>query len=137
MVVRIGHVLLIKNSTLFYIPFNNLVRKVDYQNSMNCDKLVVHIDGEDLYASALPNGRAFRHSDWKATISGHPKAQIRRFSRLVEKLKQWLSQNPITVQYELATESVKTVDSSIVDQDDNTTDNLHTFDTTTQHQLIN
>lgn len=28
----------------------------------------------------------------------------------VEQLKQWLSQNPITVQYQLATESIKTVD---------------------------
>ena len=50
---------------------------------------------------------------------------------LLRNLNNGYHKNPITVQYELATESVKTVDSSIVDQDDNTTDNLHTFDTTT------
>ena len=41
--------------------------------------------------------------------------------------KQYLSQNPITVQYHLATESIKTVDLSILNQDDKPT-KLKTFD---------
>ena len=44
-----------------------------------------------------------------------------------EELQQWLSENPITVQYELETESVKTVDLSILNQDDKPT-KLKTFD---------
>ena len=35
----------------------------------------------------------------------------------IDGFKQWLSQNPITIQYQLATESIKTVDLSVVDQD--------------------
>ena len=44
----------------------------------------------------------------------------------IETFKQWLSQNPITVQYELDTESIKTVDLSITDQDGQPT-KLKTF----------
>ena len=92
-----------ENSTLFYTPFNNLVRKVDYLNGMNCDKLVVHIDGEDLYASALPNGIS-GYSDWREQYPNENWLYIKYTDSegSVEKLKQWLSQNPITVQYELA-----------------------------------
>ena len=43
-----------------------------------------------------------------------------------DKIKQWLSQNPITVQYELTTPIVKTVDLSILDQDGQPT-KLSTF----------
>ena len=39
----------------------------------------------------------------------------------VTALKEWLSQNPITVQYQLAKNVVKTVDLSVVDQDGNNT----------------
>lgn len=45
--------------------------------------------------------------------------------------KNWLSQNNTIIHYELSNNTVKTVDLSIVDQDDKPTDNLHTFDTTT------
>ena len=46
----------------------------------------------------------------------------------------WLSQNPITLKYQLATESVKTVDLTVVNQDGNET-KLRTFDDTT-HVLL-
>ena len=49
--------------------------------------------------------------------------------------KQYLSQNPITIQYELATPTAKTVDLSVVNQDGNET-KLRTFDDTT-HVLLN
>ena len=45
--------------------------------------------------------------------------------------KQWLSQNPIAVQYELATESIKTVDLKVVNQDGNQVKELSAFDGTT------
>lgn len=44
-----------------------------------------------------------------------------------ELLKQWLSQNQIIIQYQLATESIKTVDLSTLDQDGKETE-LSTFD---------
>ena len=44
----------------------------------------------------------------------------------IEELTVYLSQNPITVQYQLKTESVKTVDLSVVNQDGNNT-KLSTF----------
>ena len=55
--------------------------------------------------------------------------------RNVEQFKQWLSQNPITFQYELATPITKSIDISIVNQDGNST-LLKTFDDTT-HVLLN
>ncbi len=45
--------------------------------------------------------------------------------------KIWLSQNPITVQYQLTTKSIKTVDLKVVDQDDNPVKQLSAFDETT------
>ena len=45
--------------------------------------------------------------------------------------RQWLSQNPITVQYQLSIESVKTVDLTIQDQDNKIISTLNTFNDTT------
>ena len=55
--------------------------------------------------------------------------------RDVNQFKQWLLQNPITIQYELATPITKSIDISIVNQDGNPT-SLRTFDDTT-HVLLN
>ena len=41
--------------------------------------------------------------------------------------KQWLSKNPITVQYELTTESIKTVDLNILDQDNQSVERMKLF----------
>ena len=48
--------------------------------------------------------------------------------------KKWLSQNPITIQYQLATESIKTVDLSVVDQNGNNAE-LSTFNDITHVAL--
>lgn len=45
--------------------------------------------------------------------------------------KQWLTQNPITIQYHLAAESVKTVDLSILDQNENKVSSISSFNDTT------
>ena len=52
----------------------------------------------------------------------------------VDELKEYLSQNPITFQHQLITESVKTVDLSVVDQDGNST-KLSTFNDITHVTL--
>lgn len=49
----------------------------------------------------------------------------------VDEVKQWLSENPITVQYQLATESIKTVDLNVVDQNNTKIDKIHVFNETT------
>ena len=124
-----------ENSTLFYIPLNNLVRKLDYLNSVNCDKLVVYIDEQYLYNSTSPTGIS-AYVDWTDTYPNENWLYVKYADSegSVEKLKQWLSQNPITVQYELATESVKTVDLSTLDQDGNET-KLKTFNDITHVSL--
>ena len=53
----------------------------------------------------------------------------------IEGFKVYLQSNPITIQYQLATPTTKTVDLSIVNQDGNET-KLRTFDDTT-HVLLN
>lgn len=45
----------------------------------------------------------------------------------VDNFKQWLSNNPITLQYKLNQSNIKTVDLSIIDQDGNTPEGLHFF----------
>ena len=51
----------------------------------------------------------------------------------VNALKTWLSQNPITIQYQLETESIKTVELSVVNQDGQHS-NLKPFEGTTHIQ---
>ena len=45
--------------------------------------------------------------------------------------KEWLSQNPFTVQYQLATPTTKTVDLNVVDQNNTKIDKIHVFNETT------
>ena len=46
-------------------------------------------------------------------------------------VKKWLQQNPITLQYQLAKESIKTVDLNVVDQNNTKIDKIHVFDEVT------
>lgn len=52
---------------------------------------------------------------------GHLSAELK------QSFCNWLAQNPLTVQYELATPIVKTVDLSIVDQDGNSLEKMNSF----------
>jgi len=45
--------------------------------------------------------------------------------------KHFLSTNPVTIQYQLATESIKTVDLNVVDQNNTKIDKIHVFDEVT------
>lgn len=49
----------------------------------------------------------------------------------VQKLKTYLSQNPVTIQYILEEESIKTVDLSILDQNENKVSSISSFNDTT------
>ena len=62
------------------------------------------------------------------------KSELDTSSTFLQGAKKWLSENPITVQYQLATESVKTVDLSVVNQDENNT-KLSTFNDITHVTL--
>lgn len=46
-------------------------------------------------------------------------------------VKKWLQQNPITLQYQLVKESIKTVDLNVVDQNNTEIDKIHVFNETT------
>ena len=100
----------LENSRTFYTTLNNLVHKKDYLNSISCDKFVVHTDEFTLHTSISPNGISgyvdktdtYPNENWLYIKHTDSKSSV-------EKFKQWLSQNPITVQYQLTTESVKTV----------------------------
>lgn len=52
----------------------------------------------------------------------------------IEEIKSWIAQNPLTIQYELVLESIKTVDLTTVDQDNRPTQ-LGTFENVTHVSL--
>lgn len=53
----------------------------------------------------------------------------------VDGFKQWLSQNPITVQYQLEAPSIKTVELNVVDQDGNTIPKVKSHNGTTHLEV--
>lgn len=100
---------------------NTSVRK----NNMLCNKLIVEdfagFDAKDYEFISINNG--------KSNVI-YLKLDKTKGSTLTE-LKNYLQSNPITVQYQLATESVKTVDLNVVDQDNTKIDKIHVFNETT------
>ena len=90
------------------------------------------------FITTTDNNRDYEHS-YSSTHRGKNlvwffinKGKLSSFD--VSGFRQWLSQNPLTIQYELTTESVKTVDLSVVDQDGNNT-KLTTFNDITHVTL--
>ena len=53
----------------------------------------------------------------------------------VSSVKQWLSQNPVKLQYELVTPIIKTVDLTVVDQDGNTIPKIKSYDGVTHLEV--
>ena len=90
----------------YFIPMNDLVRSTNYQQVITSDR--------------LPIGRLYTDTYTTTTLSGYPKNELYPNQNwlyivgskisTVEELKTWLSKNPTTVQYLIATEPVKTVD---------------------------
>ena len=107
-----------ENIALFY---TNLDHNVEYKPSIN-DKLP-SIEGfsvnfgEGIYVDSDINIRIAREKlNNEITYNS---------------FKQWLSQNPITVQYTLATPIITQVDLTIKDQDNKIIQSLHTHPSTT------
>lgn len=72
----------------------------------------------------MGNGWSQSFSIRDVALFPDPKNQLSEF-------KEYLSQNPVTVQYQSATESIKAVDLTIVDQDGKTINKLNSFNGTT------
>ena len=84
-----------------------------------CDKLPVKLN-----AFSYNTTGEYISSD-EANIS---QINIRKTQDMtLEEFKEVLSQNPITVQYQLETESIETVDLSILDQNGQSVDHLKSF----------
>ena len=115
----------------FYFPKNTIQLKSthneDVPKTVICDKFRVTnneyqwMNGvwlDEEFSSATLDGRiAIRLLTTKASTK--------------DEFHQYLSQNPITVYYQLATESVKTVDLSILDQNENKVSSISSFNDTT------
>ena len=117
-------------NTGYCLTMNDLIRASNYQQVLTSDR--------------LPIGGLYNGSYTTTTLSGYTKSSLypnqnwlyivgSEFST-IDELKTWLSQNPTTVQYRLATESIKTVDLTVVDQDNQPTQ-LGTFENVTHVSL--
>lgn len=119
------------------------VLKFFYITNKKINGLPVKVDGSlinDKFISEKTSNREnIRKTNTECLIGGDKtQGMIQVFikkDRLTEisvnGFRQWLSQNPITVQYQLETESIKTVDLKVVDQDGNPVNQLSAFDSTT------
>ena len=99
--------------------------------SVLCDKFVTLNDNsirdKELIRLSETSGKLIVHI-LKERIGGGPNETKDKYLSL---FKTWLSNNPITIQYRLQTESVKTVDSTITVQDGQTISKLNSFNGTT------
>lgn len=91
--------------TGYYIPMNDLIRADNYQQVLTSDRLPIGRKYTDSYTtptlSGYPKNEAYPNQNWLYIVGSG-------FSS-VNELKTWLSQNPTTVQYLIATESLKTI----------------------------
>ena len=108
----------------YLLTIEDMIDIYDFNNPnrTHCDKLVYDV------IDVKNSGSYLRVYNQIAIYNNEIVGNVKQF-------KQWLSQNPITLEYELATPTTKTVDLSIVNQDGNET-KLRTFDDTT-HVLLN
>lgn len=107
----------------YCLTMNDLIRDSNYQQVLTSDR--------------LPIGKLYNSSYTTTTLSGYTKNNLypnqnwlyivgSEFST-IDELKTWLSQNPTTVQYRLATESIKTVDLTIKDHNGQNVKQLMSF----------
>ena len=96
-----------KETQSFYIPLPNAVDESFISNTL---KKVINVNdlGIDYECLAIRNGY-LQLRIMKSKLESND----------VNSFKKYLSQNPITVQYQLKTESIKIVDLDVVDQDGN------------------
>ena len=113
------------NTKVYRLAYSKLVHVND---RILCDKLPIAAPGDVEKIAASGNAGP---EDCYAFYVALSKTKANTLSDF----KSYLSENPLTVQYELVTPTTKTVDLSVVDQDGNVT-TLKTFDDTT-HVLLN
>ena len=112
-----------------FIQVDDMKKVEDYRTIITCDKLPVFYHQWDL--PNVENGIAGYH-DEENKYPGQNWLYIKVNNSIdVDEVRQILTQNPITVQYELSVESIKTVDLTIVDQDGKTINKLNSFNGTT------
>lgn len=96
------------------------------------------------YTSSLAFQSSFNSKTWKEHMKMYNEEYIWNHdtnkigiklstskAQSITEIINYLKENPIVINYQLAEPTIKTVSTTIVDQDDKPTDNLHTFDTTT------
>ena len=114
-----------------YIQVNDVKRFLDYTDKIACDKLPViptyrELENVENGISGFTNSGSYLGQNWLYVKINN--------SVNTDEVKEWLTQKPITVQYQLAQESIKTVDLTVVDQDNQPTE-LGTFENTTHVSL--
>ena len=122
------------NTYRFVLTISNMIRK-DWRDIITQEQLVKSNVFKSLDLRVEAHNLDTEHlTGWDDSrmILNINKAKLSENS--VNALKTYLQQNPITVQYQLATESIKTVDLTIVDQDNQPTQ-LGTFKNVTHVSL--
>ena len=113
----------------YLLLVDNLKDVYKYSDSINCDKwrVFIPVQGE------TENQEGIYINGWVDKI--HIGVDVSRLSEnSLSGFKQWLSDNPLTVQFLLDKEVIKTVDLSVVNQDRNNTE-LSTFNGNTHVTL--
>ena len=114
-----------------YIQVNDVKRFLDYTDKIACDKLPViptywELENVENGISGFANSYSYLGQNWLYVKINN--------SVNKDEVKEWMTQNPITVQYQRVTDSIKTVDLTIVDQDNQPTQ-LGTFENITHVSL--
>ena len=116
-----------------YIQVDDMKKVEDYRTIITCDKLPVFYHQWDL--PNVKNGIA-GYLDEENKYPGQNWLYIKVNNSIdVNEVRQNLTQNPITVQYQRVADSIKTVDLTIVDQDNQPTQ-LGTFENVTHVSLV-
>lgn len=117
----------IQEKTCLFAYYGGLPSSPSKNLEMICDKYIIDKSG---YSALLNTDEEMIHvyTD-RAVYFRVSKSKLS--SPNVSGFKEWLSQNPFTIQYKLATDFVKTVDLSVVDQDNTKIDKIHVFNETT------
>lgn len=110
-------------TSFFTLSVDNVKRNMNHITKI-CDKLPVLADynhKEDVEGVTQVTDNQISIRVLKTSLSDDS----------VEGLKAYLQSNPITVQYQFITKSVKTVDLNVVDQNNTKIDKIHVFNETT------
>ena len=117
----------IQEKTCLFAYYGGLPSSPSENLEMICDKFIIAKDG---YLALLNTDEETVHvyTD-RAVYFRVLKSKLS--TQNVIGFKEWLSQNPFTIQYQLKTESIKTVDLNVVDQNNTKIDKIHVFNETT------